>query len=115
MATSPALPKTIVVGPFDYTITVDTDAINVKQVEERSMLYGCTSRQRGEIHLHPDNSPSVMRETFLHEVLHTVTNVAGLDAELATEDEERFVRRVSPILLDVLRRNPKAVQYLLAP
>jgi hypothetical protein len=49
---------------------------------------------------------------LVHEVLHTIFTFAGLDAELGEKKTERHVRRLAPIVLDVLRRNPDMLSYL---
>jgi hypothetical protein len=60
-----------------------------------------------------------MRETVLHEVIHCLldlqsTGSGGDKALIPEEDEERFVRAFSPLLLDTLRRNKALTTYLLA-
>jgi hypothetical protein len=47
--------------------------------------------------------------TLLHEVVHAIFKIAGLP----NEKEEDTVTRLSPLLLDTLRRNPDLVAYLL--
>lgn len=61
---------------------------------------------------HPTSPPAAVAETLLHEILHCVTESAGINAELGEAEEEKLVRRVAPLLLDVLRRNPDLVAYL---
>lgn len=53
----------------------------------------------------------MLRDTMLHEVLHTCTRMVGLDEELGDKTEEQVVARLTA-LLDVLRRNPKLVSFL---
>lgn len=43
----------------------------------------------------------------------TTTEMTGLALVWGSDDED-FVRRLTPSLLDVLRRNPKLVAYLTA-
>lgn len=50
-------------------------------------------------------------DTLLHELLHAAWYVAGI-TEFTSKQEERVVGALSPLLLDVLRRNPKLVQEL---
>jgi hypothetical protein len=47
--------------------------------------------------------------TLLQEVVHAIFKIAGLP----NEKEEDTVTRLSPLLLDTLRRNPDLVAYLL--
>lgn len=65
----------------------------------------------------PNQGPDQLAATLLHEVLHAVWSTVGLShANLAeVEDrEETVVAALEPLLLDVLRRNPKLVRYLTA-
>ena len=64
--------------------------------------------------------PDTQRETMLHELLHQALHLAGLtvahddvEADIATELEERTVIRLTPILLGVLRENPRLLSFLL--
>lgn len=49
-------------------------------------------------------------ESLLHEALHGIFRKAGFDTELA--EHEELVNRVSPILLQFLRANPRVYTYL---
>jgi hypothetical protein len=108
------IPKSVRVGPFDFGIVVDKSAITEEEADQRSPLYGSTDKKKARIVLHPQNAECVQRETLLHEVLHAVNCVSAIDADMGTEDEERFVRRTAPVLLSVLRDNPHLVAYLTA-
>jgi hypothetical protein len=46
------------------------------------------------------------RDTVVHEVLHLVSRMSAFPLK------ERQVTALSPVLLDVLRRNPELVAYL---
>lgn len=50
------------------------------------------------------------RSTFLHENLHLIFGVGGMDE---VTSEEQLVTRMTPILLSWMRENPRAVAYLL--
>lgn len=52
------------------------------------------------------------RDTVLHEVVHVVIRVLGLNRATYVE-EERLVAGLTPALLDVLRSNPDLTKYLL--
>lgn len=56
--------------------------------------------------------PTVRANTLLHEVMHACLAMAGITDVLTDEDEERVVRRLSPLLLQALRDNPGLVTYL---
>lgn len=51
-------------------------------------------------------------ETFLHENLHAILAMAGLRDEFVGDQEERIVKRMAPIMLDWLRRNPNVYTFL---
>ncbi len=72
----------------------------------------------GEIHygnltitLRPERAAGRQRETMLHEAMHLAAFVAELKID---DEEETFITRTSPILLEILRRNPRLVAFLLA-
>jgi hypothetical protein len=52
------------------------------------------------------------RDTLVHEILHGLVRVIGLN--LRDSLEERIVGTLSPVLLDLLRSNPEVVAYLTA-
>lgn len=60
------------------------------------------------IRLDSTRPPSLVAQTLLHEVLHAV----WVFTPLPTKREEDVVTALSPILLDVLRRNPEVVAFL---
>lgn len=51
--------------------------------------------------------------TVMHELLHAVTEMCGLDHRLGVSEEEDVVTTLAPALVDVLRRNPELVAYLM--
>ncbi|MEA2678050.1 MAG: hypothetical protein QOJ81_2191 [Chloroflexota bacterium] len=56
-----------------------------------------------------DQHEMQIRDTVMHEVAHACLHIQ----ELSAEDEE-FVGRLAPVLLDVLRSNPHLVAWLTA-
>ncbi|HET7070133.1 MAG TPA: hypothetical protein VFI40_04870 [Nocardioides sp.] len=51
-------------------------------------------------------------ETFLHECLHGLISVAGLNDRFPDNEDEPFVDRLAPMLLDFIRRNKSAIAWL---
>lgn len=106
------------VGPFTYNV-IETGA------ECRALLDGITTRAHkdGEcghcdhsnldLRVHPDIAKPLKRETLLHEALHACTNLAGILPEYGRKKEERLVRRLAPVVLQMLRDNPWLVKRLL--
>jgi len=63
---------------------------------------------KAEIHYDPSSTEPVLRETLLHEMLHAVCEHTGLDPD----QHETIIRSISPLLLHLLRENPKMVAWL---
>jgi hypothetical protein len=101
------IPKSIQVGPFNF-------AVELGELAKITLTdaHGETDIERLVIRLHPDRHEMIIRETLLHEILHACASVAGLDHELGAELEEKVVRRLAPVLLDVLQRNSKLLPFL---
>lgn len=59
--------------------------------------------------LDTDFGPERVKVTLVHEVVHAILNAGRLDMG---EDEEEFVGRVSPLILDFIRSNRGAIAYL---
>ncbi len=114
---APELPAVVEVGPFRYTVTADElERLRIEHAEARQ-LSGRTDHDLLRIYVDTTAAAGAdtRRDTLLHEVLHCLAFTAGLSAEWGSEKEETVVRRLSPLLLDALRRNPALVAYLLAP
>ena len=62
------------------------------------------------VHYDPTQTMPVLRETVLHEMLHCVFEHTGVDPE----EHETLIRSISPLLLELLRRNPELVEWLVA-
>lgn len=92
------LPATVQVGAFKYKV-------------QRRKLKGFVGQHRPFTQLlivHPNLPDDQCADTMLHEVLHACATVAGI------KDQEDFVNRMSPVLLDTFRRNPQLVKVLFA-
>lgn len=108
------IPESIEVGPFTYTVTTDELARRRAEGAEKSLLNGHTDCEQLTIIVDPAIAPAMLRDTVLHETLHAIADVTGLGHEWGVEKEETIIRRLSPVLLDVIRRNPALVAYLTA-
>lgn len=111
------LPDVVVVGPFRYIVSGDELARLRVEHAELKTLSGHTDHDALIVHVDTTAAaaPDTRRDTLLHEVLHAVAFTAGISAELGNTKEEEIIRRMSPLLLDTLRRNPALVAYILAP
>lgn len=108
------LPKSVKVGPAVYSVSADEKELLAACREERSDLLGRTEHRQTRILLRPDQSPSCMRDTLLHECLHAVFEMTGIATEVGPDDEEKFVRRLTPAILDMLRSNAPLLACLVA-
>lgn len=102
------IPKTLRVGPYRVKVEVSEAEINAQSNLLKSDLAGMWVWKTSMIVLRPGLSDEATAECLLHEILHAVFTVAGIESE----DEERLVNAIAPTLLDTLRRNPKLVDYL---
>lgn len=108
------LPTEIIVGPFVYTVSTDENEMLRTCREERTDLLGFSDHRLLRILIRPDQADGMARDTMLHEIVHVVASVSGLAEDWGSEREEQIVQRMTPLLLDVLRRNPKLVAHLTA-
>lgn len=107
------LPKIVKVGPFDYQLVKDQAAIDRCSAESQEVRLGECDTEKQRITLSPKLAPQMEVDTALHEVLHAISDMVGLASDLGGEVEEKVIRRLSPAILDTLRRNPGFVKYLL--
>ena len=101
-------PSRVTVGPFVVRIIGGDPAVGMLDAGDA----GCYDHLRGTIAVRDGLAPLPEREVVVHETLHVATEVAGLRDELGDEKEEAVVRRLAPVVLDILRRNPRLVEYL---
>lgn len=52
------------------------------------------------------------RETFLHENLHAILSISGLNEVIPMEAEEHVVGVLAPVMLAWMRDNPRVVNWL---
>lgn len=97
----------VTVGPLTYRVLFDQDA--ALELEDDS---GRCLAERGELWIHSQLGESQVRETVLHELLHALLSLTGLDMDLGEKKAEDTCRRLAPALLDLLQRNPLVVNFL---
>lgn len=103
------LPKWIKLGPIDLRVRRSKDT----ELYALRGLMGQYDGKRGVLRLSLDLPPDVERETFMHELLHAVFDQNGLAHEWGEEVTESATRRTSPVLLALLRDNPKLIAFLM--
>jgi len=110
------IPERLQVGPYRYSITVSTEAIDAEAVKAGAGLPGTYAGRHlptdGKVLLAETGSPDYAAETLLHEVLHALIFASGLDLD---DREEDTCSALAPLLLDTLRRQPDLLAYLLDP
>jgi hypothetical protein len=94
----------VVIG---QTFSIDYRSGHDDMLEQRA---GRTKIGRQLIAIADDQAADQERDTVLHEVLHCMSRIVGLIRD--DDEEERIVAALTPLLLDVLRRNPDLVGYL---
>lgn len=104
-------PPWVQIGPKRYVVSVDQAAIDAKSVAKGDDLTGHLNVQEQTIYLAPGVEHDSTAETLLHEVLHGCFMTGE---PLSDDDEERSCILLGHMLLDVLRRNPRLVSFLLA-
>jgi hypothetical protein len=102
-------PKEIEVGPYTYTVA-HGDTVTRRQLGGD---HGETDHSELIIKIN-ERASGVVRETLVHELLHALSDLAGLQEQYGAEADEQWCRRIAPWLLDTLRRNPDLVDFLLA-
>lgn len=98
------LPKTIKVGPHEYTIQ-RTAAASLPEKLGDCDVDALVLRIRQRLR------KSKAREIVLHEALHACGHPAFEDGKRYTEED--FITKLAPKLLQLLRDNPALVAYLL--
>lgn len=105
------LPKKVYVAPHVMAILYDDDN-RLKELED---LNGLCDFDTGRIWIDRQQTPLMEKDTVLHEVLHAVLDQCGVKRRFKDVDkefEEDVVVEIAPRLLQVLRDNPRLVEYL---
>lgn len=71
---------------------------------------GATFKELQEIRINPSIHPDLQQVTLIHEVLHACADFVGIEDEKLTEED--WIKRISPVLTQVLKDNPKLLVSL---
>lgn len=112
--TVPKLPTSVRVGALTYTLSDDRATLLERCAADASALFGQTDHNACTIIIDGRLAECQKRDTVLHEVTHVIVATVGLADEWGVDREEAVVRRMTPMLLSVLRDNPDLVAYLTA-
>jgi len=106
-------PKWITFGPIKVRVKDDDATLRKRERSHGEALMGVFVADECEIALCPTLQDQQRRSVLLHECLHALVDQTALDGDLlAGEAQEQLVSRLTPALLDMLRRNPELVAYL---
>lgn len=89
---------------------------DVEEVEDEDLdgNLGDTNGNTGRVRIRKSLSPSLKRETVLHELIHAALAASGHGTLIVhMKDEEHLVSVLAPVLLHTLRENPDLAAYLL--
>jgi|LakMenE18May11ns_1017448.scaffolds.fasta_scaffold8859996_1 hypothetical protein len=106
-------PKNIKIGVHKYKIVVDKAAIDACSVSGGGdPRVGECNNEQLTITLDPSLAPSMLQETLLHEILHAAFHFIGASEDVDDKTEEKLVLRLSPVLMGIMKSNPKLMSYL---
>lgn len=111
---APGLPSELDLVGFRYEVSTDGDELARTGQRERATLLGHCDRQKQRILLDTTGHPQIVAETLVHELLHALTQIAGLADEWNDDHEEEVVNRLAPLLALTIARNPDLVAVLRA-
>lgn len=104
------VPAQILLGAHVYEVRSDTDTARLLRDED-----ACGDSRPGQliIRIDGDRPHTSVAETLLHEALHCAWHQTALSVDL-DEHEEKAVTALGPLLLQLIRRNPDLVAFLIA-
>lgn len=95
------IPRYLKIGPFTYTVELHEGYWN----KDDERVYGEVDERAATINLDVDASPEMIRDSIVHEILHAILLMYN-------KDDEDLVRLLAPMLLQVMRDNPKLMLAL---
>jgi hypothetical protein len=104
------MPTAVQIGPMRYSIEQDKAKLNAYCLEQTGAYCGYCDHQNLEIVVDPKSAVAKQRETLTHELLHALLAASSIGHDLP--NNEPFVAKFAPWLLDTLQRNPEVVAYL---
>lgn len=105
-------PTSLQVGPIHYSVEFSEQKIKEHRGTEGACQdWAYASPRKQEIVIDPTLALDRQRECLTHETLHSLLSVSGLQAYLG-DQQEAFVDKLAPWLLDLLQRNRGVVAWL---
>jgi hypothetical protein len=105
------IPAHVDIGPHRYVIDSSPETGVLLHDEENC---GDSRPDRCLVRVDASRPPTKVAKTLLHELIHCVWSHTPLRVAEFSGREEEIVSALAPWLLDMLRRNPDLVAYLLA-
>lgn len=105
---TPCIPDSVRIGPMLYSIVATEDLHGVGSDGVKFGLFGQIDEKRQQISLHADNGPDINRCTLLHEAMHGILYVAGIQSD----HDERTIDALAYGVVSLLRQNPALAAYL---
>lgn len=103
-------PTTIRIGPHDYEVRADADTGKLLRDEHNN---GDSRPDQHLIRLDVERPHTGVAETLLHEAMHCAWNQTSMRAsDNLNSHEEAIIGSLVPLLLGMLRHNPRLVAYL---
>lgn len=116
-------PKKIYIMGQEFVIDIRKGGDPLLDVEDESLkrvfadAVGAADHTLGKIMVREypkGQSLDSARDTILHEIVHISMRIVGAPSWLSDSREEDIVSRISPVILDTLRRNPRLSEFLLS-
>lgn len=99
------LPKTIQVGPVDYTVKEIEDLHRVDDDGKKRWLHGHIWLTDSEIRIASDQSDDIKVVSLWHEIMHAILSGAG-----QAEQPEPLIEAISFGIVQLIRDNPELIK-----
>lgn len=111
----PAIPSSVVVLGHRYRVreVEDSESVTEGWVHAPDSSGSLDHEGVNGIRLDSTLGPDYKATVLLHEVLHAVFFLGGVEPLCPKGDEEPIVKALAPLLRDTLRRNPRLVAYIM--
>jgi hypothetical protein len=102
----------LTVGCHTYRLVLDKQAIDGVSAAGGDVLLGQTDTKQLTIVVDPTQAESQVVDTVVHELMHAMFDLVGAVDVASGDVEESLIRRLAPVWVDVLRRNPRLVGWV---
>ena len=105
-------PSVVELGPYSIDVRFDHVAMTAATAN------GAYLADTSTVLLQDVNSLGVEQDTVVHELLHAAWKLSGLNAKWPDDESdsegEAIINVIAPRILELLRRNPDLVRYLVS-